>query len=67
MLLKPIENDIERFNWLVNDLEINTSEMQKLPIDHDKDWFLINSEQMNTLRKTDTQIIWGTFLAIDKT
>jgi len=66
VLLKPIEDDIERFNWLVNDLEINTSEMQKLPINHDKDWFLINSDQMNTLRKTDTQIIWGAFSAIDK-
>ena len=66
VLLRPIENEIERFNWLVNDLEINTSEMQKLPINHDKDWFLINSDQMNTLRRTDTQIIWGAFSAIDK-
>ena len=66
MLLKPIENDIKRFNWLVNDLEIHTSEMQKLPINHDKDWFLIDSKQMNTLRRTDTQIIWGAFAAIDK-
>ena len=66
VLLKPIENEIERFNWLVNDLEINTSEMEKLPINHNKDWFLINSDQMNDLRRTDTQIIWGAFSAIDK-
>lgn len=66
VLLKPIEKEIERFNWLVNDLEINTSEMEKLPINYNKGWFLINSDQMNDLRRTDTQIIWGAFSAIDK-
>ena len=40
--------------------------MQKLPINHEKDWFLINSDQMNTLRSTDTQIIWGAFSAKDR-
>ena len=35
-LLQPIEKEIERYNWLIADLEINTSEMQKLPINHEK-------------------------------
>ena len=65
-LLQPIEKEIERYNWLIADLEINTSEMQKLPINHEKDWFLINSNEMNTLRKSDTQILWGAFSAINK-
>jgi len=65
ILLKPIENDIQRFNWLINDLEINSSEIDSLPISHGKDWFYITSEQMEELRISNTQIIWGAFSAID--
>ncbi|WP_235299778.1 hypothetical protein [Portibacter marinus] len=65
VLLKPIENDIQRFNWLINDLEINSSELESLPINHEQDWFLITSEQMEELRISDTQIVWGAFSAID--
>ena len=39
--------------------------MQKLPINHKKDWFLISAKEMDILRSTDTQIIWGAFSAID--
>ena len=46
MLLKPIEKDIQNLKWLISDLEINTSEMEKLPINHQKDWFLISSQEM---------------------
>ena len=65
VLLKPIEDDIQRFNWLINDLEINSSELGSLPINHDKDWFYISSKQMEELRISDTQIVWGAFSAID--
>lgn len=64
-LLKPIEDDIKELKWFVSDLEINTSEMQKLPINNEKDWFLISSLEMNILRQTDTQIIWGVFSGIN--
>lgn len=65
VLLRPIENDIQRFNWLINDLEINSSELENLPINHERDWFFITSEQMEELRISDTQIVWGAFSAID--
>lgn len=66
ILLEPIKDDIQSFKWLIADLEVNTSEMEKLPINHEKDWFLITSEEMKKLRNSDTQIIWGVFSGIDK-
>ncbi|MVO11131.1 hypothetical protein GOQ30_18345 [Flavobacterium sp. TP390] len=66
ILLKPIENDIQNLKWLISDLEINTSEMEKLPINHEKDWFLISSQEMKAICETDTQIVWGAFSGIDK-
>lgn len=66
VLLKPIEDDIHHLKWLVTDLEINTSELQSLPINHDKDWFLISAEEMNRLRNSDSQIVWGVFSGLEK-
>jgi hypothetical protein len=65
ILLKPIEKDIQHLKWLISDLEINTSEMEKLPINHEKDWFLISPEEMKTICETDTQIVWGVFCGIE--
>lgn len=66
ILLKPIEKDIQNLKWLISDLEINTSEMEKLPINHEIDWFLISSQEMKTICETDTQIVWGVFSGIHK-
>ena len=65
MLLKPIENEIQNLKWLISDLEIISSEMNKLPINHEKDWFIISSKEMNNICETDTQIVWGAFCGID--
>ena len=64
ILLMPIENEIKELKWLISDLEINTSEMEKLPINHEKDRYLISATEMNTIRDTDTQIVWGAFSGI---
>lgn len=66
ILLEPIKYDITDLKWLISDLDINTSEMEKLPISHEKDWFLISSQEMKTICETDTQIVWGVFSGIDK-
>jgi hypothetical protein len=66
VLLEPIKEDIKELKWLISDLDINTSEMEKLPINHEKDWFLISSREMEMICKTDTQIIWGVFSGVDK-
>ena len=64
VLLMPIENEIKDLKWLISDLEINTSEIEKLPINHEKDWFLISAVEMNIIRDTDTQLIWGALSGI---
>ena len=66
ILLTPIENEIKDLKWLISDLEINTSEIEKLPINHEKDWFLISANEMSAICDTDTQIIWGAFSGIPK-
>lgn len=66
VLLGPIENELERFKWLVSDLEINTSQMLDLPINHEEDWFLISANEMEQLRASDAQIVWGVFAAVDR-
>lgn len=66
VLLEPIQKEIQEYKWLVSDLEINTSEMEKLPINHEKDWFLITAKEMEVVRKSDTQIVWGAFSAINQ-
>jgi len=66
ILLEPIKEDIADLKWLISDLDINTSEMGKLPINHEKDWFLISSREMKRVCETDTQFVWGVFSGIDK-
>ena len=64
-LLFPIENDIQNFKWFFSDLEINTSELDKIPINHNEDFFNISNYEMNLIRNSDTQIIWGVISAIE--
>ncbi|MDI9858185.1 hypothetical protein [Flectobacillus roseus] len=67
VLLEPIQDEISNLKWIISDLELNTDQLKYLPINHDKDWFLISAEEMNVLRKTEIQIIWGVFVGILKT
>ena len=67
VLLEPIQDEISNLKWLISDLELNTDQLKHLPINHDKDWFLISAEEMNVLRKTEIQIIWGVFVGLLKT
>ena len=66
VLLKPIEDELSNLIWLTSDLEINTDKMSELPINHSKDWFIITQDEMEKIRKLDTQIVWGVFSAFDK-
>jgi hypothetical protein len=66
VLLKPIEDELSNLIWLTSDLEINTDKMSDLPINHSKDWFIITQDEMEKIRKLDTQIVWGVFSAFDK-
>lgn len=64
-LLFPIEHEIQHFKWFFSDLEINTSELDHIPINHYEDFFNISSDEMNLIRNSDTQIIWGVMSAVE--
>lgn len=66
-LLEPIQDEISNLKWLISDLEMNTDRLKYLPVNHDKEWFLISAEEMKVLCKTEIQIIWGVFVGILET
>lgn len=66
VLFEPIKEDILNLKWLVSDLEFTNWNCEKLPINHEKDWFMISSEEMKSICETEAQIIWGVFVGIDK-
>ena len=66
VLLKPIEKDIQNLKWLISDLEFSSWNAEKLPINHEEDYFIISSQEMKTICETKTQVVWGAFSGIDK-
>lgn len=66
ILLEPIKEAITALKWLIADVDMNTAELEKLPIDHEREWFLISSDEMKNICKSDTQFIWGVFSGIDQ-
>ncbi len=61
-LIIPIRDDIKNLNWLISDLEFRSSD--PVPLDHDKKYFILSSEEFNTLIQADMQIIWGVLSGI---
>lgn len=51
VLLEPIQDEISNLKWLISDLEMNTYQLKYLPVNHDKEWFLISAEEMKVLCK----------------
>ena len=51
VLLKPIEDELTKFNWLMSDLEILTDRMEELPINYTKDWFILSQAEIEKIRK----------------
>lgn len=56
-LLKPISLEIESFNWLISDFEFISDKI--LPIHHEKDFFVLTSEEFHEILNSKTQLIWG--------
>ena len=66
VLLKPIEKEIQDLKWLISDLEFSSWSPEKLPINHEEDYFIISAQEMKTICETRTQVVWGAFSGIDK-
>jgi hypothetical protein len=64
LLLSPLESQIQGFKWCVSDLELNTNALEQLPVHNESGSFLITAGEMERLRNSDTQIIWGVFCGI---
>ncbi len=67
VLMYPILEDLDEFNWLLCDLEFNSTEIREdLPINLDHDYFILTKDEFSKLLKSDLQIWWGVILAIPK-
>jgi len=64
-VLAPLREDIHQFSWLVSDLELNTDQLEKLPVNHQQAYFLLSSEKMELMLEINPQVIWGVFSAMD--
>ncbi|ANF51876.1 hypothetical protein A0O34_15755 [Chryseobacterium glaciei] len=63
-VLKPIWKDFIDYDWVLTDLDFMTDD--EIPINFDKDYFVLNKEEFETLYQSSTQIIWGIISAVPK-
>lgn len=63
-VLKPIWNDLTGYDWILTDLDYISD--QKIPINFNHDYFVLNQEEFQLLYQSNAQIIWGIISAIPK-
>lgn len=65
-ILNPLINYIDKFNWLITDLEFIADESELIPINFTEDYFLLNPDQLRVILSKDVQFVWGVISAIPK-
>ncbi|MET3536227.1 hypothetical protein [Chryseobacterium limigenitum] len=63
-VLKPIWEDLIDYDWVLTNLDFMSDD--EIPINFDKDYFVLNSKEFETLYQSRTQIIWGIISAVPK-
>ncbi|MBW1656954.1 hypothetical protein [Flavobacterium quisquiliarum] len=63
-LLKPIQKEIEYYNWVISDFEFISD--KELPIHHEEDFFVLSSQEFNDILNSQTQFIWGIICGFPK-
>ena len=58
--------DISEFKWILSDLDVINFTKKKLPIDLNKNFSVITSNNFKKIIETDIQIVWGVISAINK-
>lgn len=58
--------DISEFEWVLSDLDVINFTKKKLPIDFNKNFSVITSDNFKKIIETDIQIVWGVISAINK-
>ena len=62
-ILRPIWNDLVNFKWIITDVDFISD--NEIPLNFEKDFFILNRDEFEKLIKSRTQIIWGVISAVD--
>ncbi|WP_321345608.1 hypothetical protein [uncultured Draconibacterium sp.] len=65
-LFIPLMHELDNYYWIISDLDFICSENEKIPINYEKDWFQLSSNEMKVLINSDTQIVWGVISGIKR-
>ena len=65
-LTLPLQPYLKDYKWLFSDLDFLTNKLPHLPINFDKDYFILTADDFQKIADEDVQIIWGALLAIPK-
>lgn len=63
-ILKPIWRDLINHDWVLADLDFMSND--QVPINFERDYFILNREEFDVIYKSRTQIIWGIISAVPK-
>ncbi|MFI5160122.1 MAG: hypothetical protein ACHQHN_02545 [Sphingobacteriales bacterium] len=61
-VLKPLNDHIEDYNWVLSD--IDGGNLDGLPIDYDHDYFVLSPIEFKKILNSRFQFYWGSILAI---
>jgi hypothetical protein len=62
-ILRPIWNDLVNFKWIITDVDFISD--TEIPLNFEKDFFILNRDEFEKLMKSRTQIIWGVISAVN--
>lgn len=63
-VLKPIWENLIDYDWVLADLDFTSN--QDIPINFDRDYFILEREEFDVIYQSRTQMIWGVISAIPK-
>jgi len=63
-LLNPILTDIKDFNWVISDFNFIAD--RSIPINYERDFFVLSSDEFNEILNSQTQFIWGVISGLPK-
>ncbi|MCY0967830.1 hypothetical protein [Chryseobacterium wangxinyae] len=61
-VLKPIWKGLKKYEWLLTDIDFMCD--TKIPLNFDRDYFLLNHQEFEIIYQSDAQVIWGIISAI---
>ena len=65
-LTKPLRPYLDDYTWVFCDLDFMTDNLSDLPINFDKDYFILTALDFKKVIDYNIQFIWGSLLAVHK-